>query len=100
MPLMSSDKLTLISEILSKINKLLSKPVCAPELTKLSKLIQQNSQLEAEVNKAGRLAKRGLKKQQEEFLEFLSAAIIRDCYGQSKDIILLFFYPTGITFIL
>jgi len=63
---MPSDKLTLISEILSKINKLLSKPVCAPELTKLSKLIQQNSQLEAEVNKAGRLAKRGLKKQQEE----------------------------------
>ncbi|MHA2203003.1 MAG: hypothetical protein ACW991_04885, partial [Candidatus Hodarchaeales archaeon] len=63
---MSSDKINLISEILSKMNKLLSKPVCAPELTKLSKLVQQYSQLEAEANKAGRLAKRGLKKQQEQ----------------------------------
>ncbi|MFX0123634.1 MAG: hypothetical protein ACFFAE_08325 [Candidatus Hodarchaeota archaeon] len=63
---MSSDKIDLISEILSKMNKLLSKPVCAPELTKLSRLVQQYSQLEAEANKAGRLAKRGLKKQQEQ----------------------------------
>ncbi len=63
---MSSDKINLISEILSKMNKLLSKPVCAPELTKLSKLVQQYSQLETEATKAGRLAKRGLKKQQEQ----------------------------------
>ncbi|MFX1507201.1 MAG: hypothetical protein ACFFDC_14060 [Promethearchaeota archaeon] len=71
---MSSDNLTLISDILSKINKLLSKPVCAPELTKLSKLIQQYSQLETEVDKAGRLAKRGLKKQQDELQSDLMAS--------------------------
>ncbi|MHA2246253.1 MAG: hypothetical protein ACXADY_14910 [Candidatus Hodarchaeales archaeon] len=63
---MASDKMNLISEILTKINKLLSKPVCAPELTKLSKLVQQYAQLEKEARKAGRLAKRGLKKQQEQ----------------------------------
>ena len=63
---MSSDNLNLISEILSKINKLLSKPVCAPELTKYSKLVQQYSQLVTEVDKAGRLGRRGLKKQQEQ----------------------------------
>jgi len=63
---MSSDNLNLISEILTKLNKLISKPVCAPELTKYSKLVQQYSQTTKEIDKAGRLAKRGLKRQQEQ----------------------------------
>ncbi|MFX0014928.1 MAG: hypothetical protein ACFFB2_07395 [Promethearchaeota archaeon] len=69
---MSSGNLNLISEILTKLHRLISKPVCAPELTKYSKLVQQYSQLTTEIDSAGRLAKRGLKKQQEQLQSDMS----------------------------
>jgi uncharacterized protein (UPF0147 family) len=63
---MSSNNLTELTDLISKLNKHLSTPVCSRELTSLSKQIQRYSQLENEITSAGRLAKRGLKKQQEQ----------------------------------
>jgi hypothetical protein len=63
---MSSKNMKKITDLLSKLNKHFSTPVCSRELTSLSKQIQKYSQLEDEIISAGRLAKRGLKKQQEE----------------------------------
>ena len=64
--IMSSIDLKKLTDLLSRLNKHFPAPVCSRELTSLSKQIQENSQLENQIESAGRLAKRGLKKQQEE----------------------------------
>ena len=63
---MSSGDLKSISGILSSLNDFLPSPVCTTELTKYSKLFQQHDELMQEIEKAGRLAKRSLKKKQEQ----------------------------------
>ncbi len=63
---MSSKNMKKITDLLSRLNKHFSTPVCSRNLTSLSKQIQKYSQLEDEIRSAGRIAKRGLKKQQEE----------------------------------
>jgi len=55
-----------ISQLLTRLNKYFSSPVCSKELSLLSKLVQQYSQAEKEIESAGMLAKRGLKKQLEQ----------------------------------
>jgi hypothetical protein len=63
---MSSLDLKKLTDLLSRLNTHFATPVCSRELTSLSKQIQDYSQLEKEMSSAGRLAKRGLKRQQEE----------------------------------
>ncbi len=63
---MFSKNLNKITDLLSRLNKHFTTPVCSRNLTILSKHIQKYSQLEEEVRSAGRIAKRGLKKQQEQ----------------------------------
>ncbi len=55
-----------ISKLLTRLNKYFSSPVCSKELSSFSKLVQQYSQTEKELESAGMLAKRGLKKQVEQ----------------------------------
>ena len=63
---MSSIDLKKLAALLSRLNTHFTAPVCSRELTSLSKQIQDYSKLETELSSAGRLAKRGLKKQLEE----------------------------------
>lgn len=63
---MALSNLDKITQMLTKLNKHFSAPICTKELTLVSKLVQQLTQIEDEINSAGMLAKRGLKKQQEQ----------------------------------
>jgi len=55
-----------ISDLMQGVNEYLSSPACSNELTRLSKHYQQHKNLQKDMEQAGRLQKRGLKKQLED----------------------------------
>jgi hypothetical protein len=59
---MVSDNFEQISNLIMRLNELSPSPVCSTELTNLSKLIQESVKINKEFEEAGRLQKRGLKK--------------------------------------
>ncbi|MFX0053262.1 MAG: hypothetical protein ACFE8U_18450, partial [Candidatus Hermodarchaeota archaeon] len=63
---MMSNNLERISDLIQGINEYLTAPACSNELTRLSKYFQQYKKLQKDIDQAGRLQKRGLKKQLED----------------------------------
>jgi hypothetical protein len=63
---MMLNNLQQISDLIQGVNEYLSSPACSNELTRLSKHYQQHKKLQKDMEQAGRLQKRGLKKQLED----------------------------------